>query len=309
MSYILSTQADRRAMLASIGAASVAELFATVPAEVRLDRPLDVPPALTEIELTRHLHALAARNQSAADAVCFLGGGAYDHFIPAVVDAMAGRSEFYTAYTPYQAEASQGTLQAVFEFQTLICQLTGMEVANASLYEGGTRRGRGGAHGRRRDRPARQGARRRERPPRVPPDARDLRRQPRAEVVTVPTPHGFLDPDDVKKAVDDQTACVVVQTPTSSAAWRRSRPSPTLATEVGALFIVSFDPISLGLLKRPGAVRGRHRRGRGAGAGQPARVRRAVPRHPGLPARSTSARSPAGSSARRWTATASGAGC
>src|SRR4051812_18025874 len=125
-------------MLASIGAGSTEELFSAIPPEFRLDRPLAVPEALSEIELTRHLQELAARNRSASDAVCFLGGGAYDHFIPSVVDAVAGRSEFYTAYTPYQAEASQGSLQAFFEFQTLICQLTGLDVANASLYEGGT---------------------------------------------------------------------------------------------------------------------------------------------------------------------------
>src|SRR5947208_12702299 len=125
-------------MLRQIGVSSVADLFNNIPPELRLNRPLAVPPALSEIELTRHLTRLAARNKSADDAVCFLGGGSYDHFIPAVVDAVAGRSEFYTAYTPYQAEASQGSLQAFFEFQTLVCQLTGLDVANASLYEGGS---------------------------------------------------------------------------------------------------------------------------------------------------------------------------
>src|SRR6185312_265549 len=118
--------------------ASVEELFAGIPEQLRLHRPLHVPPGLSEIDLTRHVQALAARNRSADDTVCFLGGGSYDHFIPAVVDAIASRSEYYTAYTPYQAEASQGSLQAFFEFQTLICQLTGLDVANASLYEGGS---------------------------------------------------------------------------------------------------------------------------------------------------------------------------
>src|SRR6202008_2128346 len=114
------------------------DLFEPIPAACRFKGDLDVPPALTEMELTNHLAELARKSKSADDAVCFLGGGSYDHFIPAVVDTIAGRSEFYTAYTPYQAEASQGSLQAFFEYQTLICQLTGMDVANASLYEGGT---------------------------------------------------------------------------------------------------------------------------------------------------------------------------
>src|SRR5215211_5006054 len=125
-------------MLDRIGVASVDDLFAAIPPELRLKRPLAIPPAMGEMELQHHVHELLGRNQSASDAVCFLGGGAYDHFVPSVVDAVAGRSEFYTAYTPYQAEASQGTLQAVFEYQTLMCQLTGLDVANASLYDGGS---------------------------------------------------------------------------------------------------------------------------------------------------------------------------
>src|SRR5439155_5199028 len=125
-------------MLKAIGVASVQELFQAIPEPLRLKRSLAVPPALSEIELTQHMQQLAACNQSADDAVCFLGGGSYDHFIPAVVDAVASRSEYYTAYTPYQAEASQGSLQAFFEYQTLICQLTGMDGSNASLYDGGS---------------------------------------------------------------------------------------------------------------------------------------------------------------------------
>jgi len=136
--YLFNTPQQRSEMLEAVGAASMEELLAQVPAELRLDRPLDVPPALTEPDLERHMRSLAAGNINADKRVCFLGGGAYDHFVPAVVDEIVSRGEYYTAYTPYQAEASQGSLQAFFEFQTLICQLTGMEVANASLYEGAT---------------------------------------------------------------------------------------------------------------------------------------------------------------------------
>ena len=138
LAYILNTPDHQKEMLAAIGADSIEQLFAAIPAEVRLKRSLNIPPALSEIELTQQLQTMAAKNSSAANAVCFLGGGSYDHFIPTVVDAIAGRSEYYTAYTPYQAEASQGSLQAFFEYQTLICQLTGLNVSNASLYEGGS---------------------------------------------------------------------------------------------------------------------------------------------------------------------------
>jgi glycine dehydrogenase subunit 1 len=252
LSYVLNTPDDRRAMLEAIGAASVDDLFGRIPPELRLNRPLDVPPALSEIELTQHVQALAGRNVPAGSAVCFLGGGAYDHFVPAVVDTVAGRGEFYTAYTPYQAEASQGSLQAFFEFQTLICQLTGLDVANSSLYEGGsavaeavlmamTATGRLGkvlvaesAH----------------------PEYRHTlatylaNLEPRLQ--TLPTPHGFLDPDDVKTALDDQTACVVVQHPNFFGCLEEVEAVAAAAHARGALFVVSFDPISLGLLKRPG---------------------------------------------------------
>ena len=138
MSYVLNTPDDQKAMLAAIGVSSIEDLFAKIPPELRLKRPLDIPAAMPEMELQAHVAQLLGKNQSASDAVCFLGGGAYDHFIPSAVDAVAGRSEFYTAYTPYQAEASQGTLQAIFEYQSLMCVLSDLEVANASLYDGGS---------------------------------------------------------------------------------------------------------------------------------------------------------------------------
>jgi glycine dehydrogenase subunit 1 len=252
LSYVLNTPDDQRVMLEQIGVASVQDLFQSIPATLRLQRDLNVPPALTEIELTQHLHALADRNRAAGDAVCFLGGGSYDHFIPTVVDAIAGRSEYYTAYTPYQAEASQGSLQAFFEFQTLICQLTGLEVANASLYEGGsavpeavfmaltaTER-----HGQVVVAES------------VQPEYRRVLAtylaNLEAQVVTLPTPHGYLDPDDLKRVVDDQTACVVVQHPNFFGCLEEVEAAAAAAHAKGALFIVSFDPISLGLLKRPG---------------------------------------------------------
>lgn len=136
MRYIPHTPDDVSRMLARIGVGSLEELFVEVPAPVRLKRPLALPVALSEPELLRELRELAAGNATPSSHVSFLGGGAYQHFIPAAVDLLISRSEFYTAYTPYQPEISQGTLQAIFEFQTLVCQLTGMEVANASMYDG-----------------------------------------------------------------------------------------------------------------------------------------------------------------------------
>jgi glycine dehydrogenase subunit 1 len=142
--YIPNTDDDRRAMLDVIGAASADDLFADIPSGLRIDG-LDLPPALSEQDLTREMAALAARNQLPGDGpstgsgqgtACFLGGGAYRHFIPSVVGHVIGRSEFYTAYTPYQAEISQGTLQGMFELQSMVCELTAMEVANAGMYDG-----------------------------------------------------------------------------------------------------------------------------------------------------------------------------
>ena len=138
MPYLYNTPEDRRAMLDAIGADSIEELFTSISPDLQLDRPLDIPPALSEIELEAHLRQLAGRNADADRQVCFLGGGSYDHFVPAVVDTVGSRSEFYTSYTPYQAEVSQGNLQVMFEYQSLITRLTGMDVSNASLYDGGS---------------------------------------------------------------------------------------------------------------------------------------------------------------------------
>src|SRR6476660_7174577 len=125
-------------MLAAIGVDSVADLFSEIPADVRLDRPLQIDPALTEGELWAHLSELAGRNSGTGSELSFLGAGIYDHYVPAVVDMMMQRGEFLTAYTPYQPEMSQGALQAIFEYQTAICELTGMDVSNASGYDGTT---------------------------------------------------------------------------------------------------------------------------------------------------------------------------
>ncbi|MBX9628761.1 MAG: aminomethyl-transferring glycine dehydrogenase subunit GcvPA [Gemmataceae bacterium] len=252
MPYLLNTPEDTAAMLARIGTASVDDLFAPVPADVRLKRPLAIPPALPEMELTQHLHQLAAKNRPAGDLVCFLGGGAYDHFIPSVVDAAAGRGEFYTAYTPYQAEASQGTLQAVFEYQTLMCQLTGLDVANASLYEGGSAVAEAvlmalGVTGRTGEVLIAET---------VHPEYRQtlvtFAANLNCRVRELPCPNGFLNPDDVKAAVNDTTVCVVAQSPNFFGHLEEMRAIGDAARKAGAVFVASFDPVSAGLLKRPG---------------------------------------------------------
>jgi glycine dehydrogenase subunit 1 len=252
LSYVLNTADQRRAMLEEIGADSLGDLFQSIPDALQLKRPLNVPPALTEIELTEHMQKLAARNRAADSAVCFLGGGSYDHFIPAVVDAIAGRSEYYTAYTPYQAEASQGSLQAFFEYQTLICQLTGMDVANASLYDGGS----AVAEAVLMAQTATQRYGRVLIAESVHPHYRQTlatyQANMAASVRTLATPQGALDPDDLKEAIDEQTACVVVQHPNFFGALEAVEDLAQVAHAKGALFIVSFDPISLGFLKGPG---------------------------------------------------------
>ena len=136
--YLSVTPDDRARMLETIGVADIDELFADIPEPIRLRRPLDLPPAMGEMEVADLLAGLAAQNTSQEAEVSFLGFGMYAHYVPAVVDVITSRGEFLTAYTPYQPEISQGTLQSIFEFQTAICELVGLEVANASMYDGAT---------------------------------------------------------------------------------------------------------------------------------------------------------------------------
>jgi len=250
--YILNTSSDRKAMLDAIGVSSVDELFAPIPSSLRLNRSLNLPAAQSELELSQHLEALAAKNVPAGKAVCFLGGGAYDHFIPSVVDAIAGRSEYYTAYTPYQAEASQGSLQAFFEYQSLICQLTGLDMANASLYEGGSGVAEAvimalNATSKKHQVLIAES---------VHPEYRQVLAtylaNLKAELVTIPTPNGYLDPNALRRTITDQTACVVVQHPNFFGCLEETESLASVVRDKQAVFIVSFDPISTGVLKRPG---------------------------------------------------------
>ena len=251
MPYFPNTESDRRAMLEAIGAASIDELFAMIPPELRMTRGLCVPPGLGELELTAHVAELAGRNTSAAESACFLGGGSYDHFIPAVVDMVAARSEFYTAYTPYQAEASQGSLQAFFEYQTLIAELTGMDVSNASMYDGGSAAVEAvlmAMHATGRNRVVTAES--------VHPEYRQILDTYLADqdvdLVTLAAPSGTISPSDLAATVNAETACVLVQHPNFFGCLEEVEQLAEIAHRSGALFIVSVDPISLGLLKRPG---------------------------------------------------------
>ena len=251
MPYTYNTPTDQQAMLEAIGAASIEELFEVVPESYRLQQPLKLPPALTELELDQHINMLTSQNQHAGSATCFLGAGSYDHFVPAVVDALAGRGEFYTSYTPYQPEVSQGNLQAMFEYQTLICQLTGMDVSNASLYDGGSAAVEAAllAH-------SATGRNKIVVPETVHPEYREILQTYFAcidlELVTVPFTDGVTSLEALAKVVDDQTACVLVQHPNFFGCLEDLTAITQLAHDAGALVVQVFDPISLGRLKRPG---------------------------------------------------------
>jgi glycine dehydrogenase subunit 1 len=249
MDYTLLTEADRAAMLERIGAASVEDLLRCVPEAVRLKRPLNLPAAADEMTLRGEARRMADDN--AAGAVCFLGAGAYDHFIPATVDHLAARGEFVTAYTPYQAEASQGALQAFFEYQTLLCELTGMEVANASLYDGATAAAEAALMCRAvtgRNRIVVAGS--------VHPDTMAVLRtysgRLGVEVAATDVVAGVASGQQLAEALDDATACAVVQTPNFLGCLEPTGKIAEVCRAAGVMLVVSVDPISLGILKRPG---------------------------------------------------------
>ena len=238
--YIPNTDRDREAMLRDIGAGSVDELFQDVPAQFR-NVPFNLPPSLTELELKEELRQLSRQNTSLDEHACFLGAGYYHHFIPGVISHITGRSEFYTAYTPYQAEASQGTLQAIYEYQSLVCQLTGMEISNAGMYDGASAAAEAALMA-----------------------CRVTGRKNIAVLSTVnpryrevigtygsgqDTTITELKPDFEELSGD--YACLVVQQPNFFGYFEEAERYAGLAHRAGALFVVIFDPISLGLFTPP----------------------------------------------------------
>ncbi|WP_287372884.1 aminomethyl-transferring glycine dehydrogenase subunit GcvPA [Prosthecochloris sp.] len=252
MPFIANTDSDRDEMLKGTGVASFDELIADIPEELRLKEPLDLPAALTEPEVMHLMEKIAASNVSTASHVSYLGGGAYDHYIPSAIKTIASRSEFYTAYTPYQAEVSQGTLQAIYEYQSMICRLYGMDTANASLYDGATAlaeaismamvvtgRSKAVVAGK------------------LHPNSLHVLRTfieaggDRAVVQNVLT-DGVCDMESLEKTVNEGVAAVIVQQPNFYGCLEDVDRIGAVARDNGALFIVSADPVSLGILEAPG---------------------------------------------------------
>jgi glycine dehydrogenase subunit 1 len=250
--YTSATDADRAAMLDAVGAASVEELFEQIPADVRLGRDLDLPDGRSEPEVFDHLAKLAARNADAESELCFLGAGMYDHYVPAIVDAILERSEFLTPYTPYQPEVSQGGLQAMFEFQTCMSELTGLPVSNASMYEGPSSVASAAylALGAGRDRKRLVVSRG------LHPHSREtLRTYARgfgAKVVEVGLRGGVTDPAELENYVDTDVAAIFVQNPNFLGGIEDLEALAAAAHESGALAVAAVDPMTLGVLRPPG---------------------------------------------------------
>src|SRR5579863_10015639 len=252
MSYIPNTPQDQQAMLATLGLSSLEELLSPVPENVRLRRPLDLPPALAEPDLKRLLGNMAAKNKNLDDMISFLGAGTYDHAVPSVVPHLQRRSEFVTSYTPYQPEVSQGMLQAIYEFQTMVCQITGLDIANASLYDGATALieavllaiGPGG----RGEVVISSGV--------DPQYRRVLHTYAHARgfnVKEVPTRDGVTSVEYLDAAVSATTAAVVIQQPNFFGCIEDIGAIEPIAHKGKAVFVTTItEPASLGILAAPG---------------------------------------------------------
>ena len=251
MGFVPNTEDDKKKMLEEIGVSSFDELISDIPEKIRLKDELKLPEPLSEFEVLKELQKISEKNTDLNHTVSFLGAGAYDHFVPSAVYAIISRSEFYTAYTPYQAEVSQGTLQAIYEYQTMICRLTGMDVANASMYDGGSALAEATLLAIKytgRNEIVIAGP--------INPNYIEIIKtytHPRkTEIKTTNFSEGTCDIEDLKKIVSDKTACVVVQQPNFFGNIEDVFEIEKVTHSTGALFISVVDPISLGLLTPPG---------------------------------------------------------
>lgn len=249
--YLPMTEQDRSEMQQAIGISSVDELFADIPEKVKLKRPLQVSAAMSEQALLKYMKRLSSQNADMEQYACFLGAGIYDHHIPVVINHMLSRSEFYTAYTPYQPEISQGELQAIFEFQSYICELTGMAVANASMYDGATALAEAGALAasatKRTQLVVSKG---------VHPEAREILRTSAKglglEVVEVGCSDGVTDIEELASRISGQTAGVLIQSPNFFGCIEDIAAVEPLIHEAEGLLVVSSNPLTLGLIEAPG---------------------------------------------------------
>ena len=266
--YIANTSREQREMLDVLGAGSIEDLLVRIPAKARLSRPLALPPALDETGLVRHLRALAGRNADADGYACFLGAGAYDHYVPSPIGHMISRGEFLTAYTPYQPEASQGTLRSIYEWQTMIAELCGMDVANASLYDGASSLAEAVlmAHAatERSEVVLSRGVN-----PLYRRVAATYCEGPRIRLREAPAPAGVTDLAAAAKVVGPKTAALVVQTPNFYGCLEDVAAAADLAHAAGALLVVVADPVNLGVLEAPGKLGADIVVGEGQGLGVP----------------------------------------
>ena len=250
MNFVPNTADQQAQLLARIGLKSAGDLFAGVPAQVRLQRPLNVAGGLSEQELVKNVKSLAGLNGSLEEYTSYLGAGAYEHFIPSYVDQLLLRQEFYTAYTPYQPEISQGTLQAIYEYQSLVCALTGMDVANASMYDGASALAEAALM-------CAEATRRRKvlilRS--IHPEYREVLATylgPRGiEPVEVAVQDGVVDLAALEAAVDDSVAGVLLQMPNFFGSLEKAAEVAQMAHTKGALFVMAVNPVALGILKSP----------------------------------------------------------
>jgi len=251
--FIPNTEKDRIAMLKDLGIDSIDQLFEVIPEELRIQDALHIDDSMTEDELVSHMSELANRNATTNNNAIFLGAGAYDHYIPSVVKHLALRSEFYTAYTPYQPEISQGVLQAIFEYQTMISNLTGLEVVNASMYDGQTALAEAATMA-----AASTNRKKVLVSETIHPEANDILRLyckgQSIEVIEIPAINGETDLKELENLITEEVAAVLVQYPNFLGGIEDLQTIADMAHAKKALFIVSVNPIALGILQSPGAL-------------------------------------------------------
>jgi glycine dehydrogenase subunit 1 len=253
MNYVPNTGSQQEKILARIGLRSIEELFTDIPKSVRSQAQLKIQGGMSEYELVKHVKRIGAKNKTVEEYTSYLGAGAYEHYIPSYVDHLLLRSEFYTAYTPYQPEISQGTLQAIYEYQTLVCELTGMDAGNASMYDGASALAEAAIMS--------CDATRRSKvlvPQSIHPEYREVLKTylpPRGvEIIELPIKEGVVDFNSMQTVLNEEIAGVLLQYPNFFGCIEKAEEIGQLAHNKGALFVIAVNPVSLGILKSPGEL-------------------------------------------------------